>query len=122
MYTIQDLFDNPSDCIRCETPEDVELFRNVCEQAGYAEDAFINTVRIAKNFIRLGAAYLIRADTARTALREFVGLSELTIDKVRGSSKSLTLYINQIRAGELSAPNSEENSFNLDLFNQMLGV
>lgn len=115
MYTIQDLFDNPSDCIRCETPEDVELFRNVCEQAGYAENAFINTIKIAKNFIRLGAAYLIRADTARTTLMEFVGLSELTI-------KPPNLYINQIRAGELSAPNSEENSFNLDLFNQMLGV
>lgn len=122
MYTIQDLFDNPSDCIRCETQEDVELFRNACEHAGYAEDVFHITIGMAKSFIRLGAAYLIRADTARTTLREFVGLSELTIDKFRESSRFPNLYINQIRAVELSAPNSEENSFNLDLFNQMLGV
>ena len=55
-------------------------------------------------------------------MRTFVGLSELALDKVRSLSKFSNLYINQIKAGELSAPNSEEDSFNLDLFNKMLGV
>lgn len=122
MYTIQDLFDNPGDYILCETLEDVELFRNACEQSGYAEDAFRDIIRLARNYISSGRNYMIRSDFMGF-LGEFNGLVESSRDNFRGYGGGFShLYKNCIRTKELCIPGFNETSFNPDLFNQMLGV
>ena len=121
MYTIQDLFDNPSDYIRCETQEDLELFRNACERAGYGEGTFNIIIEHARDRIKKGHAYLIRSNPTGIT-NKFNGMDGGFRDKFQRVYGHQDLYKNPVRAEELCAIDSSEQSFNLDLFNQMLGV